>query len=152
MARELEPLEERVERIPSAGEVERQSTADAGSTTPAAGRSIPLFRRGFRDPRLSIAPLATPADEQSSARIALDARFRAVQDSLEADRRSLPSTLARGFYPGGTIRIMPEDGRTWETSELLRQNQAFVRDSIRKESARATRERKDAQRNGHQKP
>jgi hypothetical protein len=153
VATEREPLEERTESIPSADEAERQSTATTSSTTPPADRSSALFWRGYRDSRLSIAPLAPkPSDGQSSARIALDARFRAVRDSLEAEMRSLPNTLARGYYPGGTVKIMPEDGRIWELSQLLRQNQAFVRDSIGQERIRAIRERKNAERNGNQKP
>jgi hypothetical protein len=46
----------------------------------------------------------------------------------------------------GERMVMPTDGREWENRELRRQSQNFVRDSILRERARATRERKNAER------
>jgi len=139
----------------------------AGSPAPASAAT--LLRRGFSDSRLhgvvrTLRPKA-PGSLQERFDASLSAAMGVAQDSLvEQRRRALADRRVRVLGHGviifgdtanshwrrfkiGNERVtLPIDGREWDDLQMKKQRDGFVRDSILRERAAATRARVDAER------
>jgi hypothetical protein len=139
----------------------------AGSPAPASAAS--LLRGGFSDARLHGVVSALRPKASGSLQERFDASLSAAMgvaaDSLaEQRRRALADrqvrVLGRGitifgdsanshwrrFKIGNERVILPIDGREWDDLQMKKQRDGFVRDSILRARAAATRARVDADR------
>jgi hypothetical protein len=151
--------------ISSAPRVSASSPGEDGSAeqvevqAPEGGPGAPSLRErlsGTWDPRLILGlqgPTRLPAPSSMHERLVADvvAAVEASNDRVAAVKRDIAHHLLRGYYPDGR-RIMPTDGHVWQLSELLRQNQVLVRDSLQQARVRATRERRDTDRRSYAGP
>jgi hypothetical protein len=143
----------------SSSPVEEGSADPTRVEAPENGPGSPSLRerlRGTWDPRLLLglrAPTRMPAPSSMHERLVADveAAIEASNDRTAAEKRDIIYHLLRGYHPDGRI-IMPTDGDVWQLSELLRQNQDLVRDSIQQSRVRATRERRETERRFHGAP
>jgi hypothetical protein len=148
-------LPRRMPRQSIEGSPEPVSAPESDSGSGAASLSERL--RGAWDPRLAIRPpgstAAPPAAASMHERLVVDAQaaIQASNERAAAEKRDITYHLSRGFFPDGR-RIMPTDGDIWQLSEILRQNEGLVRDSIRAARVRATRERIEGERRSRRSP
>jgi hypothetical protein len=98
---------------------------------------------------------AIRAEPERVAEAARQSRARR-QITILGRRLAVFGDSAAAGFRNGTIELrrdvqtLPGDGALWERLQMNNQRGAFVRDSILKERARATRERKEAERRAHQ--
>lgn len=148
---------------------QESGTPDAIAGSPTAATAASLLGTGFTDSRL----LADMGRLRAGAPPSLKDRFDAslgvamgvAEDSLAEERgrerssnqvrvlgRSVTifgdsmNTHWRGFVVGNRRMTLPVDGREWEDLQMKKQRDDFVRDSILRDRAAATRARMDAAR------
>lgn len=132
----------------------------------ASFSSIRALSSGLQDSRLYVGSAGAGEASRSATRLQADIRTRIItqDDSLRDARQenitrrqvnvfgqrvtvlgdsaaSRSRTLGAAF--AGSRMVMPTDGRGWEDSEMQRQREEFVRDSILRDRARAMRERQN---------
>lgn len=135
-------------------------------TSPGRSSAAPALSSGLRDPRLYVGSAHAVQPSPAAARLQADFRnrIRTQDDSVARARQesitrrqvsvfghrvtvfgdsaaSRSRTLGAAF--AGSRMVMPTDGQGWQDSQMQRQREEFVRDSIRRERARAMRERQN---------
>lgn len=144
-----------------------------GPHPPASAPS--LLDPGFSDPRLygkgsALRPQA-PRGLKDRFEASFGAAMGLARDSLADERRresgsnqvrvlgrgitvfgDSANAYWRGFVVGNQRMTLPVDGREWEDLQMKKQRDDFVRDSILRARAAATRARVDAQRGSGDSP